>query len=222
MCLSPEVDAVASVTIAVFAVDALRHNKNLRSLPLALIPTIFALHTLSSALVWWAHRGQVPEVVGALATNFYISIAFAILPIYVPFAVWSVEPLGTRRNILGILCLAGLFVGLSFAQRIAQGHTSTVVGHHFVDFHVEQVSTLAIGLYFVTTCGSMLLSGLRPLMWWGAINVGAVLFLMWWMAEDLPSLWCFWAAATSGFVAWFMRSNASIPVGPIRMKPVPS
>ena len=212
MCLSPEVDAIASVTIAAFAVDALRHNKNLRSLPLALVPTIFALHTLSSALVWWAHRGQVPDAVGALATNFYIAIAFAILPSYVPFAVWSIEPSGARRNVLGVLILAGLFVSFSFAQGIAQGHSTAVVGHHFVDFHVEQVSTVAVILYFVATCGAMLFSGVPSLVAWGALNVAVVMFLSWWMSEDLPSIWCFWAAATSGFVAWFMRSDGARPL----------
>jgi hypothetical protein len=212
MCLSPEVDAVAGVTIAVFAVDTLRHNKNLHSLPLALVPTIFALHTFSSALVWWAHRGQVPQSVGSAATTFYIAVAFAILPSYVPFAVWSIEPLGARRNALGVLTLAGVFVSFSFAQGIAQGHSSMEVGHHFVAFHVEQVSIVAVMLYFVATCGSMLISGFTSLVTWGVLNVVVVLGLAWWMSEDLPSLWCFWAAATSGFVAWFMRSDSTTAI----------
>jgi len=213
VCLSPEVDAVASVTIATFAVDALRHNKNLRSLPLALVPAIFALHTLSSALIWWAHRGQVPQSVGSAAADFYFAVAFVILPSYVPFAVWSIEPLGARRNVLGILCLAGLFASLSFAQGIARGSSRMVVGHHFIDFHVRQISTVAIVLYFIATCGAMLLSGFTSLVTWGALNVAAVLFLAWWMSEDLPSIWCFWAGATSGFIAWFMRSDGVTPVG---------
>jgi len=208
VCLSPEVDAVATVTISVFAFDALRHNKSLRSLPLALVPSVFALHTLSSAFVWWAHRGHVSPWVGAEAAKFFIAVAFAFLPIYIPFAVWCIEPAGLRRNVLSVLCLAGLFSGLSFAQSIARGDSSAVVGHHAIAYHVHHVSTLAMCLYFVATCGAMLLSGFPSLIAWGALNVGVILFLFWWMSEDLPSIWCFWAGATSGFVAWFMRSDA--------------
>ena len=214
MCLSPEVDAVSSVTIAAFAVDAIRHNRNLRSLPLALVPAIFALHTLSSALIWWAHRGQIPQTVGSAAESFYFDIAFVILPSYVPFAVWSIEPLGARKNALALLCLAGLFVSFSFAQGIAQGSSRMVVNHHFIDFHVGQVSSAAIALYFIATCGAMLISGFSSLMTWGALNVAVVIFLAWWMSEDLPSIWCFWAGATSGFIAWFMRTDDAVtPVG---------
>ena len=222
MCLSPEVDAVSSVTIAAFAVDAIRHNKKLRTLPLALVPAIFALHTLSSALIWWAHRGQVPQSVGSAAASFYFAIAFVIFPSYVPFAVWSIEPLGARRNALALLCLAGLFVSLSFAQGIAQGRSSMAVGHHFIDFHVQQVSAVAIALYFIATCGAMLISGFTALVTWGALNVAVVMFLAWWMSEDLPSIWCFWAGATSGFVAWFIRSNAVTPADVSWMRRVAS
>ena len=207
MCLSPEVDAVATVTISVFAIDALRHNKNLRLLPLALVPTVFALHTLSSAFVWWTHRGQVPPWVGTEAAKFFIAVAFAFLPIYIPFAVWCIEPVGLRRNVLSVLCLAGLFSGLSFAQSIARGESSAIVGHHAIAYHVQNVSAVAVGLYFVATCGAMLFSGFPSLIAWGVLNVAVILFLFWWMSEDLPSIWCFWAGATSGFVAWFMRSD---------------
>jgi hypothetical protein len=207
MCLSPEVDAVATVTISVFAIDALRHNKNLRSLPLALVPTVFALHTLSSAFVWWTHRDQVPPWIGGEAAKFFIAVAFAFLPIYIPFAVWCIEPVGLRRNVLSVLCLAGLFSGLSFAQSIARGESSAIVGHHAIAYHVQNVSAVAVGLYFVATCGAMLFSGFPSLIAWGVLNVAVILFLFWWMSEELPSIWCFWAGATSGFVAWFMRSD---------------
>ena len=53
MCLTPEVDVVTSVAIGALAIDALRHNNNVRTLPIALVPAIFSVHTFSSAVVWW-------------------------------------------------------------------------------------------------------------------------------------------------------------------------
>ena len=51
MCLSPEVDLAARILISVVAVDAIRHNRHGRTLPLALLPGIFALHSFASMFV---------------------------------------------------------------------------------------------------------------------------------------------------------------------------
>jgi hypothetical protein len=61
-------------------------------------------------------------------------------------------------------------------------------------------------MYVAATCGALLLSGQRPLVFWGITNVVVVGVLALAERNGLPSLWCFWAAITSGFVAWFLRS----------------
>ena len=82
MCLSPEVDVVAASAMTLFAVDALRHNHNLRSLPIALVPAVFAIHTFSDALVWWGSSGQVSDWLAKGAGWIYLFIAFVLLPVF--------------------------------------------------------------------------------------------------------------------------------------------
>jgi len=62
-----------------------------------------------------------------------------------------------------------------------------------------------IGLYILATCGSMLASGLRNVVWFGAVNLVAVIVLARLCANGFASLWCFYAALASGAIALHLR-----------------
>ena len=206
MCFSPEADVVAAVVISVVAVDALRHNHSGRTLPLALLPAVFAVHTLASAFVWWGLDGRVPAGLGAAATSFYLGIAFVLLPVLVPVAVLMIEPPGWRRPALVALGLAGAYASAVFALGLADGRGSATACSYYINFGITGASSAAGVMYVAATCGALLLSGQRPLVIWGILNAVVVAALALAVANGLPSLWCFWAAITSVFVAWFLRS----------------
>ena len=212
MCLTPEVDVVTSVAIGALAIDALRHNNNVRTLPIALVPAIFSVHTFSSAVVWWGHSGAVSPHWGDVAAQFFIAIAFVLLPIYVPLAVLCMEPIGWRRFVLSLFSLGGVVAGLAYAHHIAIGDSSAVVCNRYVDYHVSGVSFSFGILYDLATLGAVFVSSYRVLQYWGAVNVVAIWILAILDSHGLPSLWCFWAACTSGFIAWLMRSLAREPI----------
>ena len=205
MCLSPEVDLAAGIVISVIAVDAIRHNRHNRTLPIALLPGIFALHSFASVFVWLSFQGSVSNAFGEAAANFYIFVAFVLLPIYVPIATLLVEPKGWRRNALMGFVVLGLIAGLVYLYYILKGQASVQECTAFLDFHVAGPSWLMSAFYGAATCGAMLLSGYRPLFLWGVLNCIAIIILNDRLSHALPSLWCLWAACTSFFVSWFMR-----------------
>jgi hypothetical protein len=205
MCLSPEVDLAAGILISVVAVDAIRHNRHGRTLPLALLPGIFALHSFASMFVWLAFQGSVSDSIGKVAANFYIFVAFVLLPIYVPIVTLLVEPHGWRRHALQVFAAVGLIAGLVYLYYIVQGKASVRECTAFLDFHVAGPTWLMSAFYGAATCGAMLFSGYRPLFIWGVLNCIAIVALNERLAHALPSLWCLWAACTSFFVAWFLR-----------------
>jgi hypothetical protein len=68
-----------------------------------------------------------------------------------------------------------------------------------------QHGVVIIGLYILATCGSMLASGLRNVVWFGAVNLVAVIVLARLCANGFASLWCFYAALASGAIALHLR-----------------
>ena len=69
MCLSVEFDIVAGAAISVVAIDAIRHHRTGRELPLALVPAVLAVHTFLSAVVWLGVDGTVSEPVAHSESN---------------------------------------------------------------------------------------------------------------------------------------------------------
>jgi hypothetical protein len=208
MCFSPEVDVIAAVVISAVAVDALRHNHSARTTPLALLPAVFAIHTLSSAFVWWGLAGSVPSGLGSAATTFYLAIAFVLLPVLVPVAVLLIEPPGWRRPALVALTVAGAYASVVFTLGLVDDRGGAAACGYYIDFGITGASNAAGAMYVAATCGALLLSGQRPLVVWGITNVVVVALLVAGERNGLPSLWCFWAACTSVFIAWFLRSLA--------------
>lgn len=213
MCWSPEVDLIAAAGIAVVAADALRHNREGRTLPLALLPALFSVHTASSAVIWWAAEGALPAAAGEAAARFFMFVAFALLPVYVPVAVLLIEPPGWRRGALLALGATGLVSGVSYLLPLAQGEAAAVACDYYIAFTIDGAVPYAGFLYVVATVGALLFSGHHALMLWGVVNAAAVALLSVWTQAGLPSLWCFWAACTSVFIAWFLRTwpEASTP-----------
>jgi hypothetical protein len=205
MCLSPELDLTVGVIISGVAIDAIRHNRHNRTLPLALLPGIFAVHSFASAFVWWSLQGSVSSTVGTIASNLYIFIAFVLLPIYVPVVTLLVEPHGWRRTVLKGFSVIGLIAGSSYFYYVLKGQGSVQECTAFLDFHVSGPSWVMSGFYGLATCGAMLFSGYRPLFYWGVLNCVAIVILNYRLAHALPSLWCLWAASTCFFVSWFLR-----------------
>lgn len=205
MCLSPEVDVVAGIGITVIAIDALRHVRNGRTLPFALLPAIFAFHTFVSAFVWWGAQGSVSQTVGDIAATVFMFIAFVLFPIWTPISILILEKPGWRRDALLVLAAMGIFSGINYLTQMFEGNSTYVACDWAINYSVDGVTPVTGGLYLLATIGAMLLSGYRTIFIWGIVNAVGVAFLLWANSKGLPSVWCLWAAVTSWFVAWWLR-----------------
>jgi hypothetical protein len=62
-----------------------------------------------------------------------------------------------------------------------------------------------VAAYVVATCGSLLFSGYRDIAIFGVVNLIAVAVLAHLEIDGFASLWCGWAAISSGAVALHLR-----------------
>ncbi len=207
MCLSVELDIVAGAAISVVAIDAIRHHRTGRELPLALVPAVLAVHTFLSAVVWLGVDGTVSEPVAHTASVLYLFIAYALLPIYVPIAVVLIAPADWHRNVVLVMCAVGAIPALGYGLALMQGQGTASPDSYYIAFGMQGTAGVLGVLYVVSTCGALLLSGSAPLIAWGVVNAVAVSALVAWNSLGLPALWCLWAAVTSGFAAWCLRKE---------------
>jgi hypothetical protein len=211
MCFSAQADLVGGLVVGAIGVDTLRHVHRRRThYALALLPVLFALHQLDEAFVWWALQGHVSTEVGRVATWGYLLFAFVLLPVYVPLAVRAIEPRGPRRWVMVSFAVLGVVVAGILLAAMLRGPVKAELGPYHISYFTDLHSgALVVGLYVMATCGSFLFSGERGIAIFGVINLVAVVVFARLTIDGFASLWCAWAAVSSGVFALYLRSRQS-------------
>lgn len=205
MCFSPEVDLVTGVVIVAIGADAVRHVDRRSQLPLALLPMVLGMHQLVESVVWWGLEGRISDGVWQVARWLYLSIAFGLVPVWVPLAVGALEGhLMAQRTrwltALGVVVAAMLMTGV-----IRGPIDSRIEGHH-IDYDVDLwQGGLLVVFYVVATCGSLLLSEHARVRRFGMVNLAVVVALAALDQGAFISLWCAWAAVTSLAISLQLR-----------------
>ncbi len=198
MCFSAEADFVSGAVMGVVGVAALSHVDEPRELPLAALPLTFAVHQATQGVVWMGLEGHVDHATYSFALYAYLFVAWALLPLLAPLAIFLVEPDRARRRLLGVLVALGLVVGVSLLQPILTGSVSAEIAGHTLRYRGSGSHAGVItAFYVIAACGAFLLSSLCRVRIFGVANVIAVALLAWIESTALTSVWCTWAAIAS-------------------------
>ncbi len=143
----------------------------------------------------------------------YLLFAFVVLPTYVPVAVWALEPPGRRRTAMLPFIALGAIVSVVLLATMVHGPVTAALGNYHVSYGTGLHAGFGIVVaYMVATCGSLLFSGFRIVLIFGLVNLVAVAVLAHLAITGFASLWCAWAAITSGAIAAHVRfSQGSTP-----------
>jgi hypothetical protein len=207
MCFSPQADVVGGVVVTAIGVDAYRHLRGRNDhLLLATLPLLLGLHQIDEVFVWWGLEGHVPHFVGRVALWIYLLIAFVVLPMFVPIAVLVLEPTAHRRRRMAPFVVLGAGVSsVLFASMLRAPIGVTEHPYHLAYSVRLSHGGLVVGLYVTAVCGALLFSGYRHIAIFGFANFVAVAFLAWLTLDGFASLWCGYAALSSGAIAWHLR-----------------
>jgi hypothetical protein len=156
--------------------------------------------------VWWGLQGVVPLSVGEVAMWIYLIVAFVVLPILVPVVILLLEPTAPRKWRIAPFVAVGVAVSTILLEAMVRTHPTVHLGAYHLSYTIGlQHGIAVIGLYIVATCGSLLASGFRDIVYFGLANVVAVVILARLSADGFASLWCFYAALASGAIVLHMR-----------------
>jgi hypothetical protein len=211
MCFSPQADLVGGLAISAIGVDVVRHvHKRRDHMALAALPLVLGAHQLDEAFVWWGQQGHVPSAVGTVALWIYLLIALVLLPTFVPLAVYSLEPEKRRKRLMAPFVVIGVVVSAWLLAAMVRGPVSVTVHPYHLSYTINsRYGLLVVTLYVVACCGTLLFSGYRHVVFFGALNLVAVAVIAKLTVDGFASVWCGWAAVTSGAVALHMRFGRS-------------
>lgn len=213
MCFSATANFVGSGVLGAVGVVTLTRVKHRRELLFASLPTLFAIHQFTEGFVWLGLDGILSPAVAHDMGAAFMLYAQGILPFLVPLSVLLFEPgLKSRRRMLPFAVL-GLATTLYVLWALTAYPFQVYVRQNSIVYTEPGTSNFAIGvLYVVTTCGSLFLSKIRPMVIFGAANLTILLIVLAVKEYAFTSVWCAYAAVASVIVLiYFWRSHKERP-----------
>jgi hypothetical protein len=203
MCFSPEADLVGGAIISTIGVAAVRNAQWRRGhVALATLPLLLGVHQIIEAFVWLGLQGHVSHGVERVALWAYLLIAFVVLPVFVPLAVMINEPSRRRRRIMAPLTALGTAVSVILLVSMLNGPVNVKLRPHHLAYSIDlNHGALIVVLYVAAICGALLLSTRRRVVTFGVVNLVAVGIIAWLTVDGFASVWCGWAAVSSGAIA---------------------
>jgi hypothetical protein len=211
MCFSVESDLAVGIALLPVGVLALREVRQVRELPFASLPLLFAAHQLIESVVWAGAHGTVSQAVQDVATMAYLVIALPVLPLLLPLAVLLLEPRGARRRVAGFVAL-GAIVCAYFAIVLLTSPVRVTVHDYALEYHTGVTNGwLWVPLYVVAVVGPSILSGYRSIVVFGVVNLVALTLIGLIYSTGFISLWCVQAAAASLLVLVHLYRRRRLP-----------
>ena len=214
ICFSATASFTAS--FALFTIGAVTVRRAHRSeLPYAAIPIFFAIQQLIEGSLWLALPAQSSSA--HILTMGYLVFANILWPIYVPVAIWMIEPYRLHRNRLLVPLAAGALTALFFIGALAmQPVSASVIGSHIHYDFPHPHDKIAFAFYATATCLAPLLSSHKLVQWLGATLIVSMVAAYVIYAVWFASVWCYFAALISGLIwLYFRRQDAP---GNLRLK----
>ncbi len=197
MCFSATASFSAGALLLGIGTLTLKSARHPRELPFAAIPLLFAVQQLTEGVIWLTFRVDAP-LLNTVMTHVYSFFSHVLWPVYVPAAVWLLEPPGRRRWVLSGFVAAGIAVGAYLLYiLIAFPVVAHPTGRHIEYISPHFFAAAAMTLYLVSTAISPVLSRHRLVQVFGVAALLSFATAYYFFATWFISVWCFFAALLS-------------------------
>ncbi len=213
MCFSATANFVGSGVLFGVGIVTLTKVKHRRELLFASLPTLFAVHQFMEGFVWLGLDGILSPAVAHDMGAAFMLYAQGLLPFLVPLSVFLFEHDAKSRKRMVPFVALGLATALYILWALTAYPFQVYVHANTIVYTDQGTANIAIGiLYVVTTCGSLFLSKIRPMVLFGVANLVILLAVLAYKRYAYTSLWCAYAAVASVIILiYFWRSSAHRP-----------
>jgi len=189
---------VLSGAIGIIGILTLTKVSEKKEILFALLPLLFALHQFTQGFVWLGLNGFVDENTLKTAKNIFVFYAQGLLQFLVPFAIFLLEPRGTRKNIIALLSILGGILTIYTLWGLYNYPTSVSIQNSAIIYANPVTKHFWVAaLYILTTCGSLILSSSIAIQLFGVLNLLGITIVHLLKPYAFTSVWCLYAAVVS-------------------------
>jgi len=212
MCFSAMASFSAAAVTGAAGIASLRRTKQLRDVPLACLPLLFATQQVIEGGIWLGLRANPGSSENLVLAAVFAGIALVLWPVIAPLAVGLAErEKGQRWLIYALVPLSLLLAVYSTFLLISHPYTPTIVNASICYSNATPYPVSALVVYLLCTCLPPLLSSDRFLQMAGIVIVIGLVVSAIFYYESFFSVWCFFAALASvAIFASFQNRNRSV------------
>jgi hypothetical protein len=208
MCFSAGASFGASAFLFGAGIVAVKRTDSRAMLPFATIPILFGVQQFAEGILWLTFLNRDLAPWHDASIYFFLLFAQVIWPLWVPFAIWMMEPDPTRRKILSyFMLLGGAFSAYLVYCLFAYQVSAVIEGGHIKYYLYFPNMELRRSLYFFVTLIPFFISSLRFMKLSGGAFLAALLISYYFFLGFVISVWCFFAAVLSVLILFVVMNN---------------
>ena len=151
MCFSATASFIAGGALTVIGVVTVKLAANRKELPFAVIPLLFGIQQIIEGGLWLSFNYDITQL-KVVTTYMFTLFSHVLWPIYMPFAVRSMEQKPWRKKIMLGFQLIGLGVGIYLFMLIATLPLTAVAGEHIIYVSPHFYEWAVMAFYIASTC----------------------------------------------------------------------
>jgi hypothetical protein len=206
MCFGPVASFTASGFLASIGAVTLKNVNFKKELFIASFPMLFAIQQFIEGMLWLALNNGGSQVLVRSLTIAYLTFAYSLWPILCPLSVYSIEHDRKKSAVLRLLILCGIVTSASLLFFIIRNPVYTLVANGSIRYGSVIAGTYWFaGLYILVTILPYFLSSHRAILIFGIPNIMLCAIAYGMYQITFISVWCFFAAAISINLYFFLR-----------------
>lgn len=206
MCFCASASFIAGAFLLVVGAIALRKTRSSSAIMFASIPLFFGLQQIAEGFVWLTADMATYYPWHTIAKVGFLFFAFIIWPTWIPLSLYKLESNSFRKKILFFFICYGLFISSSLlAALIWYGPVTHIEQHISYQILPEEIFSLPvlIVLYATSTVAPFFVASSTLAWFLGTCFLISALISYYVFTRYFVSVWCFFAALISIFIAAF-------------------
>jgi hypothetical protein len=208
MCFSATASFIVGGSLTVVGTVTLRRATNRTEFPFAAIPLLFGVQQIIEGILWLSFYYDFTQL-KTVTTYMFTIFSHVLWPIYIPFAVGSMEQKSWRRKAMWGFRFIGIVVGIFLFILIATLPLTAVANEYIIYVSPHFYKWPMMTLYITATCLVSFFSSYSLVRLFGILALLLLIVAYWLYSAAFFSVWCFFAAILSAIIYHFFKGKES-------------